>query len=270
MATSEEVAQLRQTVEALQQQVTRLTDQEEIRKLQYKYGYYLDKCLYEEVLALFSDSPDTCAQFLGARFNGKAGVKRLYIGRFARNFAGGRNGPIHGFLLEHPQIQGIIDVDYSQQQNPGAAPPAPPRAKARFRSLMQAGVHASQAGIHPRGATQWWEGGVYENEYIRDGPGGTWRILRLRYNPFWHADFEHGWAYKVAGFVPFLTNKYPDDPSGPDEVFPEEQRMMWPDTRVVPFHYNHPVTGEPVKEDDMRAPVYGTDVKLSKPALKLE
>lgn len=79
-----------------------------------------------------------------------------------------------------PRLQGIIDVDYSQQQNPGAAPPAPPRAKARFRSLMQAGVHASQAGIHPRGATQWWEGGVYENEYIRDGPGGTWRILRLR------------------------------------------------------------------------------------------
>lgn len=64
MATSEEVAQLRQTVEALQQQVTRLTgtiagiamfkrktgslsgwltiprvvtDQEEIRKLQYKW-----------------------------------------------------------------------------------------------------------------------------------------------------------------------------------------------------------------------------------------
>lgn len=64
-----------------------------------------------QVLALFSDSPDTCAQFLGARFNGKAGVKRLYIGRFARNFAGGRNGPIHGFLLEHPQIQVCVNED---------------------------------------------------------------------------------------------------------------------------------------------------------------
>jgi len=25
------------------------SDQEEVRKLQYKYGYYLDKCLYKEV-----------------------------------------------------------------------------------------------------------------------------------------------------------------------------------------------------------------------------
>ncbi|EJT79458.1 hypothetical protein GGTG_04542 [Gaeumannomyces tritici R3-111a-1] len=261
MATSEEVAQLRQTVEALQKEVTRLNDQEEIRKLQYTYGYYLDKCLYEEVVELFSDSPDTYAQFLGGRFNGKAGVRRLYVGRFARLFVGGRNGPVHGFLLDHPQLQAIVSVDYTQQ---------PPRAKCRARSMMQAGVHVSQAGIHPRGVTQWWEGGVYENEYIRDGPGGTWRILRLRYNPFWHGDVEHGWAYKVAGFVPFLSTKYPEDPSGPDEVTPEEQRMLWPDTRVVPFHYRHPITGEAVKEEDLRAPVYGTDVKLAKPALNLE
>jgi len=25
-------------------------DQEDIRKLQYTYGYYLDKCLYKEVI----------------------------------------------------------------------------------------------------------------------------------------------------------------------------------------------------------------------------
>jgi len=30
-------------------------DQDEIRKLQYKYGYYLDKCLYKEV---FESPPD--------------------------------------------------------------------------------------------------------------------------------------------------------------------------------------------------------------------
>lgn len=35
-----------------------MPDQEDIRKLQYTYGYYLDKCLYKEVrqelcLALF-------------------------------------------------------------------------------------------------------------------------------------------------------------------------------------------------------------------------
>jgi hypothetical protein len=61
-----EVEQLKAVVEKLQSQVTRLTglcfdlayhnhitdrgpDQEDIRKLQYTYGYYLDKCHYKQV-----------------------------------------------------------------------------------------------------------------------------------------------------------------------------------------------------------------------------
>ena len=43
-------------------------------------------------------------------YKGKAGVRRLYIGRFQTNFTGGKNGPVHGFLLDHPQLQDIIDV----------------------------------------------------------------------------------------------------------------------------------------------------------------
>jgi hypothetical protein len=69
---SSEIEQLRAIVEKLQAEVTRLSgkylvsyrlgsvpclangtaDQEDIRKLQYTYGYYLDKCLYKEVCRL--------------------------------------------------------------------------------------------------------------------------------------------------------------------------------------------------------------------------
>ena len=38
---------------------------------------------------------------------------------------------------------------------------------------------------------------------------------------------------------------------------------------MVPFHYKHPVTGEEVEENDLRAPGWGEDVETSKPALKL-
>jgi hypothetical protein len=48
-----------------------------------------------------------------------------------------------------------------------------------------------------------------------------------------------------------------------------EQKMLWPDTRVVPFHYPHPVTGKHVAEDDLRAPHYGKDVSTSDPPLSL-
>ncbi|SPO01607.1 uncharacterized protein DNG_04280 [Cephalotrichum gorgonifer] len=260
------VAKLEQAVEILRKEVTRLSgtnpDQEEIRKLQYRYGYYLDKCLYQEVVELFSEHPDTYVEFLGGRYLKKEGAQRLYATRFAKAFVGGRNGPVHGFLLDHPQLQGIVDVDYSQAAANGSGA----RAKGRFRTLMQAGVHVSQATKHPRGVAQWFEGGLYTNEFIKEADG-TWRIWRLRYVPFWHGDVEHGWAYKVAGFVPFMSKTFPEDPLGPDMVLAEDQRMMWPDTRVVPFHYNHPVTGEPVKEEDMQAPQFGEPASSALPAL---
>ncbi|KAF4469115.1 hypothetical protein FALBO_3986 [Fusarium albosuccineum] len=262
-----EIDQLRRTVELLSREVTRLSDQEEIRKLQYKYGYYLDKCLYEEVVDLFSSSPETYVQFLGGRYLTKEGVRRLYVGRFSKAFVAGRNGPVHGFLLDHPQMQGIVDVDYdlpASQPNGIVA-----RAKARFRSLMQAGVHISQAEKHPRGFCQWFEGGIYENEYVKEADG-KWRILHLRYFPFWHGDVEEGWSKKVKGFVPFPTKTFPEDAMGPDEIVPPTQRMLWPDTRVVPFHYEHPITGVPVKEEDMKAPGFGDDTKDCAPALVLE
>ena len=45
--------------------------------------------------------------------------------------------------------------------------------------------------------------------------------------------------------------------------------MLWPDTRVIPFHYPHPVTGKQVEQDDLRAPHFGKDVNTADPALTL-
>jgi hypothetical protein len=139
------------------------------------------------------------------------------------------------------------------------------RAWGRMRTLMSAGTHQSIGQQHPRGLRQWWEGGVYENEYIKED--GVWKPLRLRYFPFWHADFEKGWSHTKPNYVPFLSETYPKDPEGPDELV--ESRMMWPDTKVVPFHYPHPVTGKHVAEDDLRDPLYGEDADSSGPPLTL-
>ena len=127
-----------------------------IRKLQHLYGYFIDKCLYEETVDLFADNG--VVRFFGGIWKGKEGVRRLYVGRFRKRFTDDYNGPVTGFLLEHPQMQDVVDV-------------APDRktAKARFRCLMQAGRHAAHGG--PR---QWWEGGLYENEYVRED--GVWKI----------------------------------------------------------------------------------------------
>jgi hypothetical protein len=174
----------------------------------------------------------------------------LYIERFAKRFVGGRNGPIDGWLLDHLMAQDIIDFD-----------PNTGRAKARIRALMSAGTHESISTEFPGGYRQWWEGGVYENEYILEN--GTWKILRLRYYPFWHGSFELGWK-EAKNFVPLFKQQFPADPLGPDELL--EDFSLWPDTRVVPFHYNHPITDEKVAEEDMQAPKWLEDASTAPPA----
>lgn len=105
---------------------------------------------------MFADHPDTYVEFLGSRYRGKEGVKRLYQGRFQNIFVKGRNGPVHGFLLDHIMMQDIVDVDSTGTH-----------AWVRMRALMSAGTHDSVNETHPRGHVQWWEGGLYENEYLK-------------------------------------------------------------------------------------------------------
>ncbi len=222
----EDVDELSARVTELTERVATLEDTAAVRNLQYAYGYFIDKCLYDETVDLFAD--DCEVVFLGGRYRGKAGAARLYCGRFRNNFARGKNGPMFGQLLDHPQLQGIVHV-------------APDRktANARFRSVMQAGRHESIG--NPR---QWFEGGIYENQYVK--VGGVWKIKTLNYRAFWHGEVGTGWAYTKPNYVPNASLTYPEDPYGPDELV-ENPPELWPNTEVVPFHYVHPVTGRPVE-----------------------
>lgn len=223
MDTEARIQELEKKVAELSNQIGILEDAHAVRRLQHAYGYYIDKCLYDETVDLFAENGEV--HFMGGIFRGRAGVRRLYIDRFRKNFTNGKNGPIFGFLLDHPQMQDIIDV-------------APDRktAKARFRCNMQAGLHELAVGR----TRQWWEGGLYENSYIREG--GVWKILILNYRPVWHADYETGWAHTRPQYVKFFSETYPNDPVGPDAL-EEPKPVLWPDTDVLPFHYPHPVTG---------------------------
>jgi hypothetical protein len=226
MSVNDEVRELKKLVTQLSSQVGILQDEQEIRKLHHCYGYYLDKCLYDEVVDLFAD--ENCeVRFMRGVFKGKAGVKRLYVDRFRKNFTNNKNGPIYGFLLDHAQMQDVIHVAPNQQT-----------AKGRFRCTMQAGRHLNAEGE----TRQWWEGGLYENEYVKEDD--IWKIKVLNYRPVYHATFENGWAYTRPQFVPFFSekDKYPKNRTGPDTI--DKRPVLWPDTDVLPFHYPHPVTGK--------------------------
>jgi SnoaL-like domain len=86
MATPTDLSALARQVEQLANEVGLLNDAQAIRKLQHAYGYYLDKCLYDEVVDLFADDGEV--RFMGGAFKGKAGLRRLYCERFRKNFRG--------------------------------------------------------------------------------------------------------------------------------------------------------------------------------------
>jgi hypothetical protein len=222
----DKIRALEQKIEQLSKQIGILEDIHAIRRLHHIYGYYIDKCLYEETVELFTE--DCEVRFMGGIFKGKAGARRLYIERFQKNFTYGKNGPVYGFLLDHPQMQDVVDVA-----------PDGKTAKGRFRCFMQAGRHELAEGE----TRQWWEGGLYENEYVKED--GVWKIKVLNYRGLWHADFDKGWAHTPPNLYPMFSEKdlYPQNPVGPDELITPTP-VLWPETDVVPFHYPHPVTGK--------------------------
>jgi hypothetical protein len=228
MGGSDELEALRQQVDRLTRQVGALEDAAAVRRVQFAYGYYMDKGLYQEVVDLFA--ADGEVRFMGGIFRGRdQGVRRLYIDRFRTTFTRGRNGPVYGLLLEHLQLQDIVDVAADRHS-----------ARGRFRALLQGGSHTSKTDSPAGIPQQWWEAGIYENEYVKEG--GIWKIKVLDYCLTWQADFDKGWAHSTPYDGPFFTKTYPEDPRGPDAIT-AERPPFWPDTDVVPFHFPHPVTG---------------------------
>ena len=229
---TDRLAALEARIAQLDKRLEQRESELDIRKLQHTYGYLIDKCLYNETIDLFTEDGEV--RFFGGVWKGKSGVRRLYVERFQARFTHGNNGPIDGFLLDHPQLQDIINVA-----------PDGVTAFGRARSMMQAGRHQDYTGgpDNPMlGKRQWWEGGIYENTYKK--VDGVWRFHVLNYMPQWHADFETGWAETPHEYVPFPKITYPTDPTGPDELITDH--WLWPTHKLVPFHMPHPVTGKEI------------------------
>jgi SnoaL-like domain len=229
-----DIAALAARIDKLEHELGIEQDINQIRRIQYTYGYFIDKSQYDECVDLFAD--DAEVWFLGGVYKGKPGLRRLYIERFRATFTQGHNGPRYGWLLDHPQLQMVIDV-------------APDRktATVRGRSMMQAGSHETSEGLQ---RPAWWEGGIYDNRYVCED--GVWKIHRLGYFPFWHGSFAAGWEKTPIDFIPAPKVCFPEDPLGPDYII-EPAPRLWPATDIVDFPYPHPVTGKPIICDNSRA-----------------
>jgi len=217
-------------LEELEHRLGIMEDVHAIRRLHHLYGYFIDKCMYDEAVDCFDEECEI--HFFGGIFRGLAGARRMYCDGFRNRFADGKNGPVFGFILDHPQMQDVVDVS-----------PDRTTAQARFRCMMQAGTHYERNPNPTSIARQWWEGALYENAYGKRN--GIWKIKMLNYRPVWICTFENGWAYTPPEFVALQTTTYPENPYGPDELT-DYIPLRWPEHEVLPFHCAHPVTGRPI------------------------
>lgn len=229
----EELKTLKSLTTSLSTRLNTLESTNAIRQLHHKYGYYIDICAYDQLPQLFS--ADCTVVFLSGIYRGHAGVRRLYQQWFGQFFTQGKTGPVYGFLLDHFMAQDIITVAADGKS-----------AKGRFRTLLMGGCHESRP-YKPEGLpSQFFEAGIYENDYVLedevDGEGrnmGTekWKIKKLDYVVQWQADYEAGWANTKAHLKPLVVT-YPENPLGPDELLPEEERReTWPERKNVDMHY---------------------------------
>ncbi len=205
------VARLQQRVDELEHRVVIQQDVEDIRRLQYTYGYLMDKQLFSQVVDLFVDEPVSVEWGGGGVYRGRAGLLRRY--------GDGKDvGPRFGMMIEHMQLQGVIHVADDRRT-----------AKARFRALVMFAMNPADP------ASAQWQNGLYEMEYARER--GAWKISKLDYKQVVTAPHVDGWTKS-----PQFSQCGPGTADAPTTWY-----HPYPESGVFPFHYPNPVTGRPIE-----------------------
>ena len=200
-----QVRSLQARVAALEHQVELNQDYIDIHNLQTAYGYYVDKCQWDQAADLFAKDATL-----------EIGLRGVYVGQDrVRAYLHKLPELKYGTLFNHMQLQPKIDVA-----------PDGKTAKGRWRAIMQVGI------LH---RTAEWGEATYENEYVKED--GVWKIKKLHAYFTYYANYYKGWDQggdPPPGPIPGFP---PDRP-------PTETYKLYPDVYIPPYHYKNPVTGK--------------------------
>jgi len=203
MSLEKEVEQLRAALVRIERKMEATEDYISVVNLQYSYGYYVDKSLWDQVADLFTNDAVLEINARG-RFFGQDRI-RDYMHHF---------GPAQsGVLMNHIQLQPVVHVAPDGQT-----------ANCRCRALIQVGRLGGEA---------LWGEAIYQNVYAKQD--GIWKISSLRAYQTFYTPFEKGWNKELLPLMPALDDFPPDELTQPYPVFPDQF--------VPPFHYENPVTG---------------------------
>jgi len=199
-------------LDALKIQVAQLAHQAQnaedyiaISNLQRAYGYYVDKCLWDQTADLFSKDGTL-----------EIGLRGVWVGQDrVRQYLHTLPDLKYGTLFNHMQLQPVIDIA-----------PDGKMAWGRWRAFEQFGM------LHR--SAQWAEG-TYENEYVKED--GVWKIHKLHYYMTYYVDYYKGWDQGGNPPPGPIAGMPPDQPT----TVPYK---LYPDVFIPPYHYKNPVTGK--------------------------
>jgi hypothetical protein len=172
-------------VDTLAREVDRLESLRQVKDLQRSYAHYAQFGMWNKMAGLFVRD----AGFIRGSWELRG---RAAIGDWLKHRAGGRRGlapgALHTELIDEPLVNLSVD---------GRS------AKGRWMSLSMLGDGKGHAQI---------EGGVYENEYAREGQ--TWKISVAHYYPQFEGNYETGWTNVGGGDLPLVPYHFTVDESG--------------------------------------------------------
>ncbi|WP_439533538.1 nuclear transport factor 2 family protein [Polymorphobacter sp.] len=178
--------------------VARVLDRQEIERLHYMLGYYMDNADWRAAASLF-DKDATFEVDGEGRYLGQA--------RIAARLRLNGEAPHYGHLFQSLMMQPVIAIAKDGRS-----------AKARFRALDMRGVYQREAQIGE---------GVYENRFVKRD--GVWKVSALRFYRTFLADYAGGWT---RGARP-LPGPRPELPA--DEP-PTRLHPVYPEPFTPPLH----------------------------------
>jgi hypothetical protein len=216
-SASDPAAGLRDQIDRLSNRVGSMEDADAIRMLHHAYESCLDRFMYEDVVALFTDDAEVV--YKGGIFHGKEGVRRLYCDHFASGLTGKKIEPAPGFEPDPAQQLDIVEVATDRKN-----------ASGRFSYSIQVGAPMTgdsslvkMARLQGEGILQWWEGGIHEVSYVKEG--NAWKIKRLEYRVTSIADYKPGRSHAKPISVTNFSVTYPEHPNGPDKLIMAKSKV---------------------------------------------
>lgn len=214
MSDTADIAALRALLDAQTSHIARLEhalgvlqDKDEIQRLQYAYGFFIDNRMFREMTDLFAE--DGAWMEIGGRgrYEGKTHIHNFLLEVLGH----GRWGLLKDEVINHVQQQLMITVADDRQ-----------KAWARSRAEVQ-------GNSPPDTPTFLLADGIYENVYVRED--GRWKIQGITVTMTYYAQLER----RSVSFptLPPSPTLPPDKPSQP--VVDALGRQF------NPWHFRHPI-----------------------------